>query len=137
LRASPLGADAGYPYQARTIKRLARARGQLLGISARLGGAGVIDPVDRKQLKNGRCRAGKPTKRRTASWSVLFSAPPRGVQTARITERLGNPAAQQLTSLIAVHAYGIPDVFPGRRSPKPRPPRSLTSSAGEDLRHLP
>ena len=51
-RITPLGADADYPYQARTIKRLARARGSLLGIFRALpGGAGVIDPVDRKQLK--------------------------------------------------------------------------------------
>ena len=52
-RITPLGADAGYPYQARTIKRLPRIAGRsLLGIFRLLpGGAGVIDPVDRKQLR--------------------------------------------------------------------------------------
>lgn len=51
-RITQLSADADYPYQARTIKRLARARGSVLGIFRTLpGGAGVIDPVDRKQLR--------------------------------------------------------------------------------------
>jgi len=56
-RITPLGADADYPYQARTIKRLARATQRLLGIFRALpGGTGVIDPVDRKQLKAGEAR---------------------------------------------------------------------------------
>src|SRR5687767_712266 len=47
-RITALGADADYPYQARTIKRLARAARSLLGIFRALpGGSGVIDPVDR------------------------------------------------------------------------------------------
>ncbi|MBC8012968.1 MAG: ribonuclease R, partial [Methyloceanibacter sp.] len=51
-RITALGADADYPYQARTIKRLARATRSLLGIFRALpGGTGVIDPVERKQLK--------------------------------------------------------------------------------------
>ena len=51
-RIKPLGTDADYPYQARPIKRLPRTTRSQLGIFRALpGGAGVIDPVDRKQLK--------------------------------------------------------------------------------------
>ena len=51
---------------------------------------------------------------RAASWSrfELARGGRAGVQSARVTERLGNPQAQQMTSLIAVHAHGIPDTFP-------------------------
>jgi ribonuclease R len=52
-RITALDAEAGYPYQARTIKKLPRIAGRsLLGIFRALpGGTGVIDPIDRKQLR--------------------------------------------------------------------------------------
>lgn len=53
-RLVPTGETGGgaYPYRAHPIKRLARERTRLLGIfRAVKGGGGVIDPVDRKQLK--------------------------------------------------------------------------------------
>ena len=60
-----------------------------------------------------------------------------GVQTARVTERLGNPAAQQLTSLIAVHAHGIPDVFPEAALAEAAAAKEPDLQRREDLRHLP
>ena len=39
--------------------------------------------------------------------------------TARVTERLGEPFAPRSFSLVAIHKYGIPDVFSEERSPKP------------------
>ena len=142
-RITPLGADADYPYQARTIKRLARARGQLLGIFRALpGGAGVIDPVDRKQLKEWPVPRGQTNEAENGELVrfELTRSSRMGVQTARVTERLGNPAAQQLTSLIAVHAHGIPDVFPeaalaeaaGRQGARPQ---AQGGSAAPAARH--
>ena len=64
-RITPLGADADYPYQARPIKRSPRATRSQLGIFRALpGGGGVIDPVDRKQLKEWRVRARRHQRRR-------------------------------------------------------------------------
>ena len=139
-RITPLGADAGYPYQARTIKRLARARGQLLGIFRTLaGGAGVIDPVDRKQLKEWPVPRGQTNEAENGELVrfELSRSSRMGVQTARITERLGNPAAQQLTSLIAVHAHGIPDVFPEAALAEAAAAKEPDLKRREDLRHLP
>ncbi len=139
-RITPLGADAGYPYQARTIKRLARARGQLLGIFRTLAGsAGVIDPVDRKQLKEWPVPRGQTNEAENGELVrfELSRSSRMGVQTARITERLGNPAAQQLTSLIAVHAHGIPDVFPEAALAEAATAKEPDLKRREDLRHLP
>jgi ribonuclease R len=114
-RITSLGADADYPYQARTIKRLARAARSLLGIFRALqGGAGVIDPVDRKQLKEWPVPRGQTDNAENGELVrfELARGGRAGVQAARVVERLGNPAAQQMTSLIAVHAHGIPDSFP-------------------------
>ena len=139
-RITPLGPNADYPYQARTIKRLTRARGQLLGIFRTLpGGTGVIDPVDRKQLKEWPVPRGQTNEAENGELVrfELTRSSRMGVQTARVTERLGNPAAQQLTSLIAVHAHGIPDVFPEAALAEAAAAKEPDLQRREDLRHLP
>ena len=131
-RITALGPDADYPYQARTIKRLPRTARSLLGIFRALpGGAGIIDPVDRKQLKEWPVARGATEDAENGELVrfELARSSRMGVQTARVTERLGNPQAQQMTSLIAVHAHGIPDIFPRPCWPRLKPPRSLISNA--------
>ena len=139
-RITPVGPEADYPYQARTIKRLTRARGQLLGIFRTLPGCtGVIDPVDRKQLKEWPVPRGQTNEAENGELVrfELTRSSRMGVQTARVTERLGNPAAQQLTSLIAVHAHGIPDVFPEAALAEAAAAKEPDLQRREDLRHLP
>ena len=139
-RITPLGVDAGYPYQARTIKRLARAAQKLLGIFRALpGGTGVIDPVDRKQLKEWPVARGATCEAENGELVrfELTRGGRFGVQTARVIERLGNPAAEQLTSLIAVHAHGIPDTFPEAALAEAKAAREPELKRREDLRHLP
>jgi ribonuclease R len=139
-RITPLGADADYPYQARTIKRLARAAQSLLGIFRALpGGAGVIDPVDRKQLKEWPVARGATNDAENGEL-VRFEiarGSRMGVQTARVTARLGNPQAQQMTSLIAVHAHGIPDIFAEAVLAEAEAAREPELKRREDLRHVP
>ena len=60
-----------------------------------------------------------------------------GVQTARVTERLGNPEAEQMTSLIAVHAHGIPDRFPETVLAEAAAAKEPDLKRREDLRHVP
>ncbi len=60
-----------------------------------------------------------------------------GVQTARVIERLGNPAEQRMTSLIAVHAHGIPDAFPEAALAEAEAAKEPDLQRREDLRHLP
>ena len=139
-RITAMGADADYPYQARTIERLARATRSLLGIFRALpGGTGVIDPVERKQLKEwpvargatGDAENGELVRFEFARASRV------GVQTARVLERLGNPAAQQATSLIAIHAHGIPDIFPDAVLAEAEAAKEAELNRREDLRHVP
>ena len=106
---------AGYRYEASPIKRLPRTERRLVGIfRAKAGGGGLIDPVDRKELKEWPIAAGEEGGAKTGDL-VRFelSATHRyGVPQARVTETLGNPQDQRKISLIAVHAHGIPDEFP-------------------------
>ena len=139
-RITPLGAEADYAYQARTIKRLARATQRLLGIFRALpGGTGVIDPVDRKQLKEWPVTRGNTGDAENGELVrfELARGGRYGVQTARVVERLGNPAAQQMTSLIAVHAHGIPDKFPETALAEAEAAKEPDLKRREDLRHFP
>jgi ribonuclease R len=139
-RISALGADERYPYQARTIKRLPRTTRSLLGIFRALkDGRGVIDPIDKKQLKEWTVPRGSTGDAETGElvrFEIARSAR-YGVPTARITERLGNPAAQQAISLIAVHAHGIPDTFPPAVIAAADAAEGAELGRREDLRHVP
>jgi ribonuclease R len=139
-RVAPLGTDADFPYQARTIKKLARAMQRMLGIFRLLpGGTGVIDPVDRKQLKEWPVIRGNTNDAENGELVrfELARGGRAGVQTARVTERLGNPQAQQMTSLIAVHAHGIPDAFPDAVIAEAAAAKGPELGKREDLCHLP
>ena len=140
-RITALGADADYPYQARTIKRLPRTTSRsLLGIFRALrDGRGVIDPIDKKQLKEWtvpRGATGDAENGELVRFEIARSAR-YGVPAARIVERLGNPEAQQSISLIALHAHGIPDVFPPAVVAEADAAKEVTLGRREDLRDVP
>ncbi|MGI9385045.1 MAG: RNB domain-containing ribonuclease, partial [Methyloligellaceae bacterium] len=106
---------SGCSYEARPIKRLARERTHLLGIYHALGRrGGVIDPVDRKQLKEwpvspedaGEAQDGELVR------FELKRGGRYGVPRAQVLERLGAPEAEGAVSLIAIHRHGIPETFP-------------------------
>ena len=105
----------GYRYEAEPIKRLPREKRRPLGIfRARKGGGGVIDPVDRKELKEWPIAAGDEGDAKDGDLVRydLNRSGRFGVPQARVAESLGNPQDQRKVSLIAVHAHGIPDDFP-------------------------
>lgn len=140
-RITALGADNEYPYQARTIKRLPRTAGRsLLGIFRTLKDErGVIDPIDKKQLKEWtvpRGATGEAKDGELVRFEIARSAR-YGVPTARIIDRLGNPDAQQAISLIAIHAHGIPDVFPPAVIAEADAAKEVTLGRREDMRHIP
>jgi len=105
----------GYRYQAQPIKRLPKEKVRQLGIfRANAKGGGVIDPVDRREMREWRVAPGDEGEAKTGDL-VRFDLTRAGrmsVPHARIVEALGNPQDQRKISLIAVHAHGIPDEFP-------------------------
>ncbi len=105
----------GYRYEAEAIKRLPREKRRTLGIfRSRAKGGGVIDPIDRKELKEWPIAAGDEADARDGDL-VRFDlnrAGRFGVPQARVVETLGNPQDQRKISLIAIHTHGLPDEFP-------------------------
>ncbi len=106
---------AGCHYEAEPIKRLPRHERRMLGIFRRKQeGGGLIDPIDRKELRQWPIAAGDEGDARSGDLVRFDFAPPTRsrMPSARVVERLGNPGDQRQISLIAVHAHGIPDDFP-------------------------
>ena len=106
---------AGYRYEAEPIKRLPKEKRRQLGIfRTRAKGGGVIDPVDRKELKEWPIDPGDEGGAKSGDLVRfdLARAGRYGVPKARVVETLGNPQDRRRISLIAVHAYGLPDEFP-------------------------
>ncbi len=139
-RITALGPDADIPYEARPIKKLPRTTRSQLGIFRALaGGGGVIDPVDRKQLKEWRVARGATHDAENGELVrfELAGAARFGGTDARITGRLGNPEDQQATSLIAIHVHGIPDSFPEIVLAEAEAQGAPDMKRREDLKHVP
>jgi ribonuclease R len=136
----PEGDEDAYPYRARILKVLPKDDRELLGIFRRLeDGSGIIDPVDRKILREWVVSARDCEKTRNGDLVRFIPARPHGhgPLTARITAELGNPDRQNAISLIAIHRHGIPDSFPRKALDELEhlPPLGLAGRA--DLRALP
>lgn len=117
-RISPIdggGDDSGYQHRADPIKKLPREKIRLLGIfRARAKGGGSIDPISRRELKTWPVPASSEGDAKDGDLVRfdIVSRHGRGLPEARVAEVLGNPSDQRQISLIAVHAHGIPDLFP-------------------------
>ena len=101
----------------RVIKVIDRAKQRVLGIFRALpDGGGRLVPIDKKQL--GRELAIPPGASRDAQDGDLVAVEVAartsgfGLPTARVKERLGSLKSERAVSLIAIHAHGIPHVFP-------------------------
>ena len=81
----------------------------------RRAGGGLIDPVDRKELREWPIAPGDEGGAKTGDLVRFELSRTHRLRRARrraIVETLGNPQDQRKISLIAVHAHGIPDEFP-------------------------
>jgi len=105
----------GYRYEAEPIKRLPKEKARQLGIfRAHAKSGGVIDPVDRKEMKEWRIAPGDEGDAADGDLVRfdLARSGRGGIPRARVVQTLGNPRDERKISLIAVHAHGIPDEFP-------------------------
>lgn len=130
--------EAGAGWLAHPMKVLAKGEEQLLGVVEKgEDGKYVLRPVDKKIRKN-------------TPIGDLGDAGPGDLVLAEVTGRaprlfarvasvLGDPFAPKSFSMIAIHKYGIPSVFPGAAEDEAGRVSRLPLEADkrEDLRHLP
>jgi ribonuclease R len=132
----------GALHTGRVIKIIDRARQRVLGIFRALpDGGGRLAPIDKKQL--GRELAIPPDASgdaRDGDLVAVESAAPRrgvGLPTARVVERLGSLTSERAVSLIAIHAHGIPHVFPPAVLKEAEAAQAPHLGAREDWRTIP
>ncbi len=133
--------DDAIRHSGRVIKIIDKAKHRVLGIFRALpGGGGRLSPVDKKQL--GRELAIPPGATEGAVDGDLVAAEIGrqgrfGLPTARVKERLGSLPSERAVSLIAIHAHGIPHVFPREALAEAEAARPAGLAGRQDWRHLP
>ena len=130
--------EAGRGWLAHPMKKLPSQEGAMLGVVEFDGtGQAWLAPVDKRVRSSQRV---SDTGGAEEGQLVLAEPAGRGRNaTVKVTEVLGDPLAPRSYSLIAIHKYGIPWVFPeevleqATRAAK----LPLSEDQREDLRHLP
>jgi len=128
-----------YRYSASPIKILPRGRTRQLGIFRKDGEGGILEPIDKKQLKEWRIPAGE-TEGAEDGDLVRFELTKTGrayVPRPRIMERLGHPESERALSMIAIESFGLPDVFPTPVLSEAENLKAATMRGREDLRKTP
>lgn len=126
-------------YEARIIKKLPAEQTQLLGIYRTRPDGGVIEPIDRKVLREWSIRQGDEHEAQDGDL-VRFGidkSRSRLHSSAKIVEVVGNPESEGAISLIALHSLGIPYEFPAsvlEEADQVAPPKP---GDVEDLRDIP
>ncbi len=126
----------------RIIKIIDRAKQRVLGIFRALrDGGGRLVPIDKKQL--GRELAIPPGASLDAADGDLVAVEVAerksgfGLPTARVKEKLGSLKTERAISQIAIHAHGIPHIFPPAVSREAEAAVPATLAGREDWRQLP
>jgi ribonuclease R len=136
IEQTPEGAPGG-----RIIKIIDRAKHRVLGVFQALpGGDGRLIPVDKKQLGQRFIIPADATAQ--ASDGDLIAADVTrerrdGMPIARVKERLGSLKSERAVSLIAIHAHGLPHVFPRAALAEAKAAIPADLAGREDWRHVP
>lgn len=128
--------EAGRGYIAHPMKKLARGEELMLGILHRDGDRLWLKPVDKRERRDTLVSDAGDAQAGDLVLAEKAGRPPK--ITARVTERLGDPFAPRAFSLVAIHKFGIPDVFPESVLDEAGLVPKLDLGEGrEDLRDLP
>jgi ribonuclease R len=126
---------------ARVIKVVAARAQQTIGVfRAHGGGGGRLIPIDKKALGreiiiDSHDTQGAEDGELIAVETIRESR--LGLKTARVIERLGDVSSEKAASLIAIHAHGIPHVFPASVIEAADAVQPATLDGREDWRKLP
>jgi ribonuclease R len=130
--------EAGQGWLAHPMKLLAKGDEQLLGVVEEIeNGQFALRPVDKKIRHKVIVNDLGKAQKGDLVLADIAGRPPK--LRANITAVLGDPFAPRSFSMIAIHKYGIPTVFPTEvlEEATRASALSLEAEKREDLRHLP
>jgi len=132
--------DADHSHEGRVIRRLGLpTRKTVLGVFRAEAEGGRIVPIDKGADREWRVPPGA-THGATEGELVEAEAfgPTRlGLPRARVLERLGDPSAPKMVSLIAIHQHGLRDRFPDEVLAEAEAAEPAETAGREDLRAIP
>nr|WP_245415222.1 ribonuclease R [Hoeflea marina] len=138
-RIFPAPGDKGPAYTARIMKILDRRGGAILGVFRDMpGNAGRLMPIE----KRGDEYSIDPEARGEAKDGDLVEvevsrSARMGLPRARVTQVIGNVAGEKAISMIAIHAHGIPHIFPAEVMAAAEAAKPAPLSGREDWRKIP
>jgi ribonuclease R len=141
MRTERLGeTEDGILYQGRPIKVIDRAKHRVLGVFRKLAGGGRLVSIDKRS--NGRELTIPADATLDAEEGDLVAVEVSrsarlGLPVARVRERLGSLATEKAVSLIAIHAHGIPHVFPHAALHEADAAKPAMAQGREDWREVP
>jgi ribonuclease R len=138
-RITPAEGEEGIDYVASPIKLLPRERTRQLGIYREGRDGGIIEPIDKKALREWRLVPGETVDAADGDL-VRFEVTKTGralAPHARIMERIGPPESERAISLIAIENYNLPNVFPKAVESELDGLKAPTLRGREDLRKIP
>ncbi|MFD1951341.1 ribonuclease R family protein [Sphingomonas arantia] len=128
--------EAGSGWLAHPMKKLARGEELVLGVLRREGDRLWLKPVDKREKRDWPVSDAGEADVGDLVLAEKAGRPPR--MTVRVSERLGDPFAPRSFSLVAIHKFGIPDVFSEEVLAEATAAAKLPLGEGrEDLTHLP
>jgi ribonuclease R len=123
------------------IKVIDRAKQRVLGIFRALpGGGGRLSPIEKKQLGQELTIPSGASADASDGDLVAVEVSRRtgyGLGTARVQEILGSLKSERAVSQIAIHAHGIPHIFPPAAVKEADAARAADASGREDWRDVP
>ena len=132
---------AGPAYTARIIKVIDKRRNAMLGVfRATPGGGGRLMPIERRgeEMLIDSSDLGEAKDGDLVEVEVEIARSGRfGLPRARVLTVIGSVASEKAISMIAIHAHGIPHIFPQSVLSEAEDARPATMAHREDWRDLP
>jgi ribonuclease R len=127
--------ERGNGHIAHPMKKLARGEELILGVVAEEVGRYWLKPVDKRERRDTMISDLGDAKPGDLVLAEKTGRPPR--ITARVQDILGDPFAPRAFSLIAIHKFGIPNLFSDDLLAEAEVVAQQPLGEREDLRHLP
>ncbi|WP_245408996.1 ribonuclease R [Rhizobium wuzhouense] len=129
---------AGPAYTARVIKVIDRQRGAVLGVVRMMGEGARLMPIERRgeEMQIDAADIGEAKDGDLVEVEVS-RATRLGLTRARVLNIVGSVASEKAISMIAIHAHGIPYIFPQSVIDEAEAAKPASMSHREDWRHVP
>ena len=126
-------------YEARTIKRIAAAPDEVLGVYTTIAGSARVISTDRRRKQDYVVAPGGEGGAERGELVLAEVLPGRrlGLRQARVIERLGDMSNPRSLSLIAIHKHGIPTAFSAEALAEAEAAEPVASGKRADLRDIP